>query len=295
MVKSNKKLIFICLIGFLLIGLTSIINVKADSGWDTDYSSSSSSSSSFGGYSDSSSSSSYSRSDRSSSSDRSYSDSESTFFEIFFFIFFFIFIIILMLKKEYEVKNVIKNVNNKQFMPYSDEAFKKNFPDVDIDALRKELGEVFINVQDAWMNIDYEMLRQLVDNELYNSYSMNLNVLETKGQKNIMSDYNIKSLLFCDYQKRDEYTLVSVQLNISFKDYVVDSKNKVIRGKKNRTYLMCYELQFIKYDLDARCPRCGGEIDYNLGRCLSCRTQINRVSGKWLLKTKRLIRQANNI
>ncbi len=285
--KKQKKILLVLIISmFLTISFSRNLRVKADSGFDTSYSSGSS-----GGYSsDYSGSSSWDSSSGYRGSGRSYGDLNAVD-EIFLGVILFAPVILLFIF--FLRKNDTQVVNNSIFVPYTDEAFTKNFPNVDINALRKEFGEIFINVQNAWMDLDEKALRKLVDNELYNSYSMNLETLRVKGQKNIMSDYDIKSLKFCGYNKQEKYTIVDTQLIISFKDYIIDSKGKVIRGKKNRTYLMKYELQFIKYDINDKCPNCGCEVDNSTGKCLSCHTEITRVNNVWLLKTKRLIKQTN--
>ena len=42
----------------------------------------------------------------------------------------------------------------------------------------------FVKVQQAWMNFDYEALRKLVTDELFNTYKSQMKTLEVKKQKN---------------------------------------------------------------------------------------------------------------
>ncbi len=147
----------------------------------------------------------------------------------------------------------------------TDEEFNKQCPEFDLNALRKEFGEIFINVQRARMNLDYSGLRQLVDTELYNLYKVDFDVMSSKLQKNVMSDFNIVSLYFYDYQKTDSFTMIGVDFTICFRDYIVDNNKTVIRGKGKILYQKRYKLGFVKYD------------DKN----------------KWILKIKQKVRQTN--
>ena len=48
--------------------------------------------------------------------------------------------------------------------------------------------EVYENLQYAWSNFDYEEMRKLVSDELYNQYKLQLDTLKIKNQRNVMED-----------------------------------------------------------------------------------------------------------
>ena len=84
----------------------------------------------------------------------------------------------------------------------------------------------------------------------------------------------------------------SIRLKVSFCDYIVNSSNKVIRGKKNKMVNMEYELTFVKKDnVIDKCPVCGAKIDNGITMCQYCRSRIQGVSSKMKLSKKKAIRQ----
>ena len=73
---------------------------------------------------------------------------------------------------------------------------------LNVDEFLKNTYELYIDVQNAWMNFDYDKLRSLLSDELYNTYSSQLKVLSRKKQKNIMSDFKLIShkIVFAEKQ-----------------------------------------------------------------------------------------------
>jgi len=49
------------------------------------------------------------------------------------------------------------------------------------------------------MNLDYEALSKLCTNELYNFYKADLEVLKLKNGQNIMSDFNLQTIIINSY------------------------------------------------------------------------------------------------
>lgn len=154
---------------------------------------------------------------------------------------------------------------------------------LDVKELEKELYQVFVDVQIAWMNFDYDALSRLCVDELYNSYKSDLEVLKLKDGKNIMSDFVKEKLNLIDFNenKENNYLDIEIYLQISFYDYVINTKNNMVfRGNKYEKMHNGYLLKYRKYleSID-KCPSCGATINsnkcdhcgnyvYNRGRCV---------------------------
>lgn len=153
----------------------------------------------------------------------------------------------------------------------------------------------FVDLQTAWMNFDYETIRKLVTDELYNTYKSQLKTLELKKQKNIMRNFSKDSAYIIDYYRTNDKHIIKVKLTARFYDYLVNSNNKVIRGKDKRriiiTYLLTYESSAIKKD--NKCPNCNAPLDNEAQSniCPYCRSTIINDYHDFLLSKKENINQ----
>ena len=83
------------------------------------------------------------------------------------------------------------------------------------------------------MNFDYDKLQELCSDELYNSYKKELEVLMFKNDQNIMNSFHLKEISIENVIEQKDYLEISIYLDITFKDYVIDrSTKKVIQGNK---------------------------------------------------------------
>ena len=155
-----------------------------------------------------------------------------------------------------------------------------------------ECYEIFINVQNAWMNFDYDSLRKETTDNLYNTYYNQLQSLVLKGQKNVMSDFELVEYELIKLSKKNSITTVKMELEVKFYDYIVDSSNKVVRGKKRKKVHMLYDLTYV-YNEEAieECPNCNAKISKEDNICSYCKTTIPSIRGKMKLSTKKCIRQ----
>ena len=157
-----------------------------------------------------------------------------------------------------------------------------------IDVIKDKLFDIFVDVQNAWMEFDYDKLSMLCGNELYNSYKSDLEVLKLKNGKNIMSDYKCIDIKIYDIKEKNNNIDLYVYLNASFHDYVINTEsNKVIRGNKNNIMNNHYELVFRKNNkVSNKCPSCGAEIKNNNGKCSHCGNLIVNNNSDYVLIKK---------
>ena len=295
MKKLNKTLALISLALVCLICVIKINIVKADSGWDTSYDSGSSWDSG-SSYSSSWSSSDYDSSYSSSSHSSSDYDSEMTsddwIFTIFCLIITFIFVFYILDDSRY-VKKMSKKVDLE-----SEEKKKKlqeelsKYINVSLDELEKEFCEKFVKIQNAWMNFDYETLKKLCSNEIYNTYYEELEALKLKKQQNIMKDFAKYKDSIIGYKIENNILTIEYHVLISFKDYVINTDtDEVVKGNKNREMCVAYRLEFSK-SLDnnkSSCPNCGGSIEPGTTKCSHCKAVIVQDSSEFVMSSKRRV------
>ena len=281
----KKRVLIISLIVIICsIFAFGIKKTRADSGWDSSYDSSSSSSSDWG------SSSSWSSSDWDSSSS---SGSELSSGDVGIIIIIIIVIVFVALcnsnapvSKELSlIKNRFKDVDDETLEKYG--INREEFLDMAYDK--------YIRIQKSWMYFDYETLKDLVTDELYNTYYAQLEALKVKKQQNIMEDFDYVNSQIIDVKEENNTLTVSIYLNVKMYDYVINEKNKVLRGSKQRKIDIEYKISFVKPLKNKKltnCPNCGGELTSKTReKCEHCDTIIVRNSDEFVMSKKTNIGQ----
>lgn len=268
-----KKYHFI-IISFVLMLLCLIMPftpVRADSGWDSDYDS---------GGSD------WSSSSYDSDYDSDYDGSGSS--SPGFVIFVIIIIVIIVIASSSNKTGTTKTYSIKSNIGDYDAKVNEYFPGYTEKMLLDVLYNIFVNIQKAWMNFDYESLERLCTDELYESYRSDLEVLKLKNGQNVMFgfklvDYNINSI-----EKVKNQIVVHMGLTVSFHDYVIDTNtNKVTRGNKNTVMTNNYLLDFVidedQTSIDI-CPNCGAKLTGN--DCEYCHSHVEVKHRHFVLSRK---------
>lgn len=284
--KLKKVTIYLILFLTLVVGANTIkiTKVDADSGFDSSYDSGGSS---WGGSSDSwDSSSSWDSSDSSSGSGK---PASLTSLMIVVVLFIVVFVIENEIsKRKTEKKQIIKSKDMDL------DLISKIDPNLNLYELKNEAFNIYKDVQEAWMNLDDGKIRTLTTDELYNMYSMQLDTLRVKNEKNIMKEINLVTASLTNLKIENNIETATVIMTVNCYDYIVDSQNKVVRGNDKNKIEITYELTYIKSvgEKVNKCPNCGAEInDDNSTTCEYCRAIITRNTSKWVLSKKQSLNQ----
>lgn len=276
----------------------------ADSGFDSNYSYDSSSSDygySGSSYSDYDSSSNYDYNSYDYGSGSSHSNGIFDDFYILFFIISSTLFIIFSDKKRNN--NYYKDVKGTtkvkgSFDYYVEQLESKYSTDEKVILSKEEEKELidilynnYIEIQNAWMNFDYDKLKELCTDELYNMYLSQLNILKYDNRQNIMNDFSLLRSKIISYIDVNNSNLIRVYMKITLRDYIIDIKTgDVVDGNKHKCIVNNYYMEFIKnnnFD-QKKCPGCGASlIDVSKGKCPYCRHIITNVSDKYLLCKKK--------
>lgn len=284
--KLKKVTIYLILFLTLVVGTNTIkiTKVDADSGFDSSYDSGGSS---WGGSSDSwDSSSSWDSSDSSSGSGE---PASLTSLMIVVVLFIVVFVIENEIsKRKTEKKQIIKSKDMDL------DLISKIDPNLNLYEFKNEAFNIYKDVQEAWMNLDDGKIRTFTTDELYNMYSMQLDTLRVKNEKNIMKEINLVTASLTNLKIENNIETATVIMTVNCYDYIVDSQNKVVRGNDKNKIEITYELTYIKSvgEKVNKCPNCGAEInDDNSTTCEYCRAIITRNTSKWVLSKKQSLNQ----
>ena len=299
--KNNWEYVLIGIIGVFIITVFTLgVNFqtsRADSGWDSDYDSG-------GGWSSSDSGGSWDSSDSWSSSGYDYDSysggSGSSAFTLMVLIVVIIIILLVMRNnnhsgleptKYYDVRNSPTMLDNMR-QDISQEEIKRILPDENLGSLKHMAYNKFVAIQEAWMEFNYDMLRVLCTDELYNSYKSQLETLEIKNGKNIMNAFNQEEIRIIGIKEENDMVTVKVYLRITFYDYVINKKSKeVIRGTKEHPITNNYEMEFVRKNntekRQIKCPNCGAKVFVVTSKkCEYCGSTIVVPAGEFVLSKK---------
>ena len=297
--KKHIKLLMIVLVLFVsLFSLNRITNVKADSGWDSSYSSGGSSWG--GGSSWSSSGSSWSNSSYSSYRNSSDDLGDYQLDDDKIIVYVIVFVYLFALWVSHLINNKTPDVTRKSNLTLPDkvksdeeiQAIISKYINKTITELEAEFCEKFVKVQNAWMNFDYDSLKKLCSNEIYNTYYEELEALKIKHRQNIMSNFAKYKDTLLDVKVENNILIVQYYLLIEFYDYVIDvDSGKVVKGTKKDAMFNAYKLEFSMNvnKLITSCPNCGGSIEPGTTTCEHCKAVIVQDSNEFIMSNKRRI------
>ena len=201
---------------------------------------------------------------------------------------------ILMLLAPKVPKKSYNHIEKIEYNDISDEVLEK-YGIMNKEQLKQELYEKYKEIQIAWMNIDYDKLRTLLSDSLYNMYKAQLKALELKNQKNIMSDFEYIDSKIIKINKNYNNIELKLYLNIKMYDYVVNVKNEqLLKGNKKRKIDISYEITFEKSCIKNSniCPNCGAKITNNASnKCEYCDSTIVSDNHDWVMSKKICVKQ----
>ena len=295
MKKIIKNLTKILLLLTLVITACVILArpTTADVGYHSSYSGGSSSSGS------SHSSSSHSSSSYSSSGS-SYSSSSSDgggFVGVIGFIIIVAIMIAISNVKKPNINNVVRTVQQSADNTNSVEAqIRQEDPLFSAENFMAWSREVFIKLQNAWMDRKWDDIRPLESNELFEQHKGQLQYLIDHKQINMMEKICVRHTHLNSYRRDGDKEIIVMTLKAAMRDYTIEEESKkVVQGNPNEDIYMVYTLTFMrKAGLKTKagtdkvnttnCPNCGAPTDItSSGKCKYCGSVITTGEHDWVL------------
>lgn len=178
----------------------------------------------------------------------------------------------------------------------SEEKIKKELgEDFDINEFNTEVFNNYKDIQIAWMNRDLEPVRHLLSDDMFNMYRTQVATLIAKNQTNMMEDIEFISCSITDIKKKHLKIEITVTLQVTCRDYIVNSTGKVLRGNKYNINHYTYSLKFVRSEKNSHitiCPNCGAALENtNSDKCEYCNTVIVKDTDNYVMTDKKMLRQ----
>lgn len=299
----QKKIIYLSIVIFLATAIFLKTTVYADVGDFESYSSDSWSSARDSGWSSSSDSgwSSY-------SSSRDYYDDDyrnsnhvtkksdaMSFFIVLAIVLFYWFIN----SKKYKRRPLHTTSYYNEVQPNETEVLNK-IKEIDInfneDEFKSWVRDLFIKLQYAWSERNWETIRCFETNELFEQHSTQLKRYIENKQINKMERVSVNWVKLLRFEQSGDKEVLSIVLNSKMIDYIVDENtNNIIKGDKQTEKINNYKLTFlrtagIKTRLGTKelkvtnCPNCGAPTEItSSGKCSYCGSIITTEEYSWVL------------
>ncbi len=156
--------------------------------------------------------------------------------------------------------------------------------------------DVFIKIQQAWSSRDWKIIRPFESNELFEQHSTQLQEYINNNKINIIEKIAINRSALSSYSVDGDKDMISVNLNATLRDYVVDATTRdVIEGNKDTDWNMRYTMTFTrKHGVKTKegtsnksttnCPNCGAPTQItSAGQCEYCGSVITTGEHDWVL------------
>lgn len=172
-----------------------------------------------------------------------------------------------------------------------------------MEDFKKYVSRVYVEMQDCWMNKDFEPMRAYMKSEVFSQIENQLNQLKKDGYTNIIKNISVLGIDPIKYSEDSENQIIKLILSTRMVDYTVDENDEVVVGSKTEEVFMTYLYTMVR-DINAKteveqkesnimiCESCGATIDvHQSARCKYCGRITEVKSSEWAINNIEALRQ----
>ena len=175
-------------------------------------------------------------------------------------------------------------------------ALQETDPAFNATAFLEWAKEVFLKLQYAWMDRDWEKVRPFESEELYAQHERQLQEYKRRGCINVLERINVNNAYFFSLEKDKNWETLSVVMQVRMIDYIIDEHSrKVLKGTPDKDCFLNYFYVFkrragvkttsAKQEVGTvACPNCGAPTRVvSAGKCEFCDFVITVKDHGWVL------------
>lgn len=183
------------------------------------------------------------------------------------------------------------------------DTLKEKDPNFNEQALLEKIGNEYIQMQNAWQAKEWEPMRAIMTDSLYNQMARQLQALIEAKQTNHIDRIAVLETRIVRYAVEGDNDVLVVRLSTRITDYTTDDRTgSVVNGSTTRELYMVYDWKLTRQKdkltlaqpsvTQISCPNCGAPLDINhTGKCPYCDTVITLSDHDWALSVIKGISQ----
>lgn len=199
---------------------------------------------------------------------------------------------------------MIMNLSGKesQFMEVSDRYLKDIGKSYTKNDFANQIYELYRDVIEGVQKENYEFLRDVLSDEIYNGYLMGIKISKEHQVKNIVSDMKPVFARLVSLVVKDDMEIAKVWLRVSYIEYALDTTplteeqqkvvkgDRIVGGSKTRRLEKEYMITLVKAHTpkeSVACPACGFVSKVIVrNHCIRCGTTIVNRRFHWVIIAK---------
>ena len=170
----------------------------------------------------------------------------------------------------------------------------------DADTFTSWVKEVYLKLQVAWTEKNWNSVRALESTSLYSQHSAQLEDHIRAKTTNVLEKVCIENVRIKEFiENPDGNDTLVVILSSTLRDYVIDDETRrVIEGDPKKDLFTVYQLNFIRQHgsqtqavnpdqvVSDHCPNCGAPLKISaVSECDYCGANLSRSPNQWVLDT----------
>lgn len=189
--------------------------------------------------------------------------------------------------------NPIVDQNQSQLWTEKIKAIDPNFSEEKMLSYAKDL---FVKLQNAWTARDWEPIRPLESEALFEQHSKQIQNYIDTNRINVMDRIAVNYATIYGFRQEGDRDILDIALKATMKDYIIDATTKeVLEGNKTQDRVTTYKLTFERKTgiltqegtaevKTTNCPNCGAPTEItSSGKCPYCGSVITTGANSWVL------------
>lgn len=169
--------------------------------------------------------------------------------------------------------------------------FEAAHPGFDWDALVKRVEEIARKLQDAWSARDWERVRPLETDPLFQMHRYWIDAYRRQSLRNVVDDFTVKNVETVKVDSDPFYDAITFRVHASGRDYTTDEVGNLVAGSRHAVrvwteYWTLIRTRGTQVDPSATvsCPNCGASVVVGAtGVCRFCNGKLTGGQFGWVL------------
>lgn len=198
--------------------------------------------------------------------------------------------------------------NYSELMPI--ETIRDTDPNFSEAAIKEKIANLYVRMQDAWQDKDFECMRPFMTDSLYSQFKLQLDEIIRSECTNYVDRIAVLDIELSGWRSDEVVDAIVAIVNTRIVDFTLNDKTgKLVSGSKTTEKFMTYEWTLIRSKgmttpvpsgegsedtVTIHCPSCGAPVEINQSaKCPYCDSVINAGDYDWVISAIKGISQRN--